>query len=167
MALLNRGSLKPTEIRTRLDEVDAQILRILQRDGRTTNAELARRVGLSPPSVLQRVRKLEECGLIKGYMALIDQEKVGFKLQVIAMVSLALHQEQPIERFRQEVAEIEEVLECLHVSGDFDFLLKVVVPDMSSYEKLVREKLSSINGVGKIQSCFVLAVNKQTTRLPI
>lgn len=169
MALLTREPMKAPEsrVRIRMDEVDAQLLRLLQQDGRITNAELARRVGLSPPSVLQRVRKLEESGLIKGYVAILDQEKIGFKLQVIAMVSLALHQEQPIERFRQEVADIQEVLECLHVSGDFDFLLKVVVPDMASYEKLVREKLSSINGVGKIHSCFVLAVNKQTSSLPI
>ena len=151
----------------RFDDVDLHILRLLQQDGRITNAELARRVGLSPPSVLQRVRKLEEQKLIKGYTAILDHEAMGFNLVVMAMVSLAFHQEQPIERFRKAVPKMPEVLECLHVSGDFDFLLKIFVADMSSYEEFVRLRLSAIKGVGKIQSCFVLALNKHTTVLPI
>ena len=154
-------------MRDSFDEVDLNILRLLQENGRITNADLARRVGLSPPSVLQRVRKLEDQKLITGYTALLNREAMGFGLVVIAMVSLALHQEQPIERFRKAARSMPEVLECLHVSGDFDFLLKIVVKDMKSYEQFIREKLSAIKGVGKIQSCFVLAENKQTTQLPI
>ena len=154
-------------MRDSFDEVDLSILRLLQANGRITNADLARRVGLSPPSVLQRVRKLEDQKLITGYTALLNREAMGFGLVVIAMVSLALHQEQAIERFRKAARSMPEVLECLHVSGDFDFLLKIVVRDMKAYEKFIREKLSAIKGVGKIQSCFVLAENKQTTELPI
>lgn len=150
-----------------LGDVDLEILRLLQEDGRITNAELARRVGLSPPSVLQRVRKLEEKRLVRGYTALLDHKALGFNLVVMAMVSLALHQEQPIQRFRNAVTKFPEVLECMHVSGDFDFLLKIVVTDMAAYEVFVREQLSAIKGVGKIQSCFVLAMNKDTTALPI
>ena len=150
-----------------LGDIDLKILRLLQDDGRITNAELARQVGLSPPSVLQRVRKLEDNGLVKGYTALLDHKGLGFNLVVMAMVSLALHQEQPIERFRNAVIKFPEVLECMHVSGDFDFLLKIVVTDMAAYEVFVREQLSGIKGVGKIQSCFVLAMNKDTTALPI
>ena len=151
----------------RLDDVDLNILRLLQQDGRISNAELARRVGLSPPSVLQRVRKLEEMKLVKEYTAVLDHEALGFKLVVMAMVSLALHQEQPIERFRKAVKDMPEVLECMHVSGDFDFLLKIVVKDMAAYEEFIRERLSAIKGVGKIQSSFILAMNKDTTALPI
>ena len=153
--------------RERLDAVDVQLLRLLQDDGRITNADLARRVGLSPPSVLQRVRKLEESGLVSSYTAILNADKMGYKLHVVAMISLALHQEQPIEGFRKAVVEIPEVLEVLHVSGDFDFLLKIVIRDMADYERLVRERLSAIPGVGKIQSSFVLAVNKDTTALPV
>ncbi len=156
-----------TKTRDRLDEVDLEILRLLQRDGRITNADLARHVKLSPPSVLQRVRKLEQSGIISAYTAVLDSQLMGYQLLVVAMVSLALHQEQPIEGFRKAVADIPEVLECLHVSGDFDFLLKIVVKDMAAYERLVRESLSTIQGVGKIQSSFVLAVNKDTTALPV
>lgn len=153
--------------RLRLDEVDIKLLRMLQKDGRITNVELAKRVGLSPPSVLQRVRRLEDNGLIKGFAGLLDPESVGFNLIVIAMVSLALHEEQAIERFRKSVVGFPNVLECLHVSGDFDFMLKIVVTDIHAYEKFVREDLSAIKGIGKIHSCFVLAVNKSTTDLPI
>ena len=132
-----------------------------------TNADLARRVGLSPPSMLQRVRKLEEGRFINSYTALLNPEQLGFSLIVIAMVSLALHQEAPIEQFREEVQDVPEVLECYHVSGDFDFLLKIIAKDMHDYERIVREKLSRISGVGKIQSSFVLGTTKSTTALPV
>ena len=151
----------------RLDATDLKLLRLLQEDGRTSNAELSRQVGMSPPSVLQRVRSLEQNGFIKAYSAVLGREEMGFGLIVVAMVSLALHQEQPIEQFRRSAVKFPEVLECLHVSGDFDFMLKIVAKDMNAYEKFVREKLSAIKGVGKIHSCFVLGVNKSTTELPI
>lgn len=153
--------------RERLDDVDLKLLSLLQAQGRITNADLSRKVGLSPPSVLQRVRRLEESGLISRYTAILDPEALGYQLRVVAMVSLSLHQEQPIEGFRKAVMDVPEVLECLHVSGDFDFLLQIVVRDMAHYEKLVRERLSTISGVGKIQSSFVLGVTKDTTALPL
>ena len=154
-------------VKTHLDETDVQILNLLQNDGRITNAELAKRVGLSPPSVLQRVRALEKAGLIRGYVALLDPERMGLRITALVMISLSLHQEQPIERFRRGIQEIPEIIECYHVSGDFDFLLKVVVRDMRAYEVLLREKLSKIKGIGKITTNFVLATNKQTTQIPL
>jgi Lrp/AsnC family transcriptional regulator, leucine-responsive regulatory protein len=149
-----------------LDEIDIQLLALLQDDGRITNADLAKRVGLSPPSVLQRVRILEKAGLIKAYTAILDSERMGFRITVFAMISLALHQEQPIERFRRGVLDIPEVMECYHVSGDFDFLLKIVVKDIRSYETLIREKLSKLKGVQKINSSFVYGTPKHTTKVP-
>ena len=151
----------------RLDQIDLKLLKLLQEDGRITNADLARKVQLSPPSVLQRVRKLEESGLVSRYTAILNAEKLGYHLCVMAMVSLALHQEKPIEGFRKAVIEIPEVIEVLHVSGDFDYLLKIMIRDMSDYEKLVRERISAIPGVGRIQSSFVLAVNKNSTAVPL
>lgn len=150
-----------------LDEVDVQILSILQSDGRITNADLAKKVNLSPPSVLQRVRNLENLGLIKGYFALLDAERLGYRITALAMISLSLHQEQPIERFRKAIQDIPEVLECYHVSGEFDFLLKIVVRDIRAYELLIREKLSKIKGIGQIKTSFVLAQPKSTTKLPL
>ena len=154
-------------MKTHLDEVDIQLLSLLQEDGRITNADLAKRVGLSPPSVLQRVRTLEKLGLIREYAALLDYERLGLRITALAMVSLSLHQEQPIERFRKAVQDIPEILECYHVSGEFDFLLKIVVKDIRAYEQLVREKLSRIKGIGQIKTSFVLATPKYTTRIPL
>jgi len=154
-------------MKTHLDEVDVQILAILQSDGRITNAELAKRVGLSPPSVLQRVRTLERAGLIKGYFALLDSERLGLKITALTMINLALHQEQPIERFRRAIQEIPEVLECYHVSGEFDFLLKIVVRDIRAYEVLMRERLSKIKGIQQIRTSFVLGTPKYNTQIPL
>lgn len=132
-----------------------------------TNVELARRVNLSAPSVLQRVRKLEESGVIQGYAAKIDPLKLGFSLTVLAQVSLALHQVRPIEQFRAAVDKIDEITECYHVSGEYDFLLRVVVADVASYEAFVREKLSRIAGIGKIHSCIVLSTTKSAAPIPL
>jgi len=154
-------------MKTHLDEVDVQLLALLQQDGRITNADLAKKVGLSPPSVLQRVRVLEKAGLIKGYFGLLDAEKLGLRITALAMISLSLHQEQPIERFRRSINEIPEVLECYHVSGEFDFLLKIVVKDIRAYEQLIRERMSKIKGIQQIKTSFVLATTKHTTQIPL
>lgn len=150
-----------------LDDKDYDILQILQQDGRITNAELAKRVELSPPSALQRVRYLERAGYIRGYAALLDAEKLNLKITVLALVSLALHEEQSLEQFIASFKEIREVLEVHHVSGEFDFLLKIVVEDMRHYETLLREKILRVKGVGQIRSSFVLGTPKFTTALPI
>ena len=154
-------------MKNNLDEVDIQLLSLLQSDGRITNADLAKAVNLSPPSVLQRVRALEKAGLIRGYHALLDHERLGLKITAMVMITLALHQDMAIERFRRAVLDIPEILECHHVSGDFDFLLKVVVRDMRGYEAFVREKLSRIKGVGQIRTSFVLGTPKSTSEIPL
>lgn len=154
-------------MKTHLDDVNVQLLSLLQQDGRITNADLAKKVGLSPPSVLQRVRVLEKAGLIKGYHGILDAEKLGLRITALAMVSLSLHQEQPIERFRRSVMEIPEVLECYNISGEADFLLKIVVRDMRAYEQLVRERLSKIKGIQQIKTSFVLSTTKHTTQIPL
>lgn len=157
----------PTKPMRHLDEVDVQLLSLLQADGRITNADLAKAVNLSPPSVLQRVRTLEKAGLIRGYTALLDADKLGLKITALAMISLSLHQEQPIERFRRSVQDIPEILECYHVSGEYDFLLKIVVRDMRAYEALIRERISKIKGIRQITSSFVFGVPKHTTQIPL
>lgn len=150
-----------------LDEIDVHLLSLLQRDGRITNADLAKTVNLSPPSVLQRVRALENAGLIRGYHAHLDAERLGLRITAMVGITLSLHQDMAIERFRRAVQEVPEILECHHISGDFDFLLKVVVRDMRAYESFVREKLSRIKGVGQIRTSFVLGTTKHTTEIPL
>jgi Lrp/AsnC family leucine-responsive transcriptional regulator len=153
--------------KSHLDDVDVQILVLLQSDGRITNADLAKQVNLSPPSVLQRVRNLEKLGLIRGYHGLLEPERVGFKITAWVQVTLALHQEQPIERFRKSIRELPEVLEVYHVSGDYDYLIKVVVRDMRAYEVFIRERLTKIKAVQQVRTNFVMATTKHTTQLPI
>jgi Lrp/AsnC family transcriptional regulator, leucine-responsive regulatory protein len=154
-------------LKANLDEIDLQILRLLQADGRITNAELAKRVGLSPPSALQRVRNLERKDLIRGYHAILNNEKLGLPIAIIAMISLSLHENRAIEQFRKAIDNIPEVVECYHVSGDYDYLLKILVSDIRAYETLIRETISKIRGIRQITSSFVLAVPKHTTQIPL
>jgi Lrp/AsnC family leucine-responsive transcriptional regulator len=156
-----------TSTKTHLDEKDVQILSLLQGDGRITNADLAKKVNLSPPSVLQRVRALEKAGLIRGYVALLDPDRLGLKITALVMVTLSLHQERPIEQFRKQIQDIQEIQECYHVSGDFDFLLKILVRDIRAYEQLIREKITKIKGIQQIKTSFVLGIPKQTTVVPL
>jgi Lrp/AsnC family leucine-responsive transcriptional regulator len=156
-----------TPVKTHLDDKDIQILNLLQTDGRITNADLAKAVNLSPPSVLQRVRALEKAGLIRGYVALLDPDRLGLKITALVMISLSLHQERPIEQFRKQIQDIPEIQECYHVSGDFDFLLKVLVRDIRAYEQLVREKFTKIKGIQQIKTSFVMGIPKQTTVIPL
>jgi DNA-binding Lrp family transcriptional regulator len=153
--------------KTHLDEKDIQILALLQEDGRMTHAEIGKRIDLSPPSVFQRVKALEKAGVIRSYVALLDQDRLGLRLVAWVGISLALHQEQPIEKFRKSIVEIPEVLECYNISGDSDFLMKVVVRDMREYERFLREKLVKVKGIGQIKTNFVLGTPKSSTKLPI
>jgi len=150
-----------------LDEIDQRILQILQGDGRITNADLAKAIQLSPPSALQRVRRLEKAGYIQNYTALLDPEKLGYTITVWALISLSLHQDRPVDVFRQGIEAIPEVVECYNVSGEFDFLLKILVEDIRGYERLMHDKLSRIEGVRQLQSCFVLSTTKHTTHIPL
>lgn len=117
--------------------------------------------------MLQRVRKLESGGYIRRYTTQLNAQKLGYALEVIAMVSLTTHQGQPIDDFIAGIEQVPEILECYHVSGDYDFMLKIVATDMQDYERILRAGLSSIKGVGKIHSCFVMSRCKEQSLLPV
>ena len=110
---------------------------------------------------------LEKAGLIRGYFALLDADRLGLRITAWVHITLSLHQEQPIERFRRSIQDIPEILECYHVSGDFDFLIKVIVRDMRAYEAFVREKLTKIKGIQQIKTSFVFGTNKYTTQIAL
>lgn len=156
-----------TKTLDRLDRVDMEILRMLQDDGRITNADLARQIGLSPPSVLQRVRKLEDSGLVGRYTAILNPGAMGYQVRAVVLITLFKHDAASLEAFKKEVVDIPEVLQVAHLSGEFDYMLQVMVRDVGSYENLIRKRLSNIPGIGKIQSSFVLDSPKDTTALPI
>lgn len=150
-----------------LDEVDAAILRRLQADGRLSNVELARSVNLSPPATHARLRRLEQQGFIRDYVALVDREKLGYDMLCFVNVSLQLHQFEAIERFYRAVADMPEVLECYHVTGEFDYLLKVAIHNRRDLERFIVKRLTPLPGVARIYTSLVLNEMKSTTAVPV
>jgi len=151
----------------RLDATDRRILEILQAEGRLPNARIAERVGLSPPSVHERIRKLEAKGVIRGYAAMIDGARVGLRTEVYVAVALSLHRRERIEEFRTAILAMPQVLECHHLTGEEDFLLRIVVPEIGDYEDFLLHTLTRVEGVSKLKSAFVLSTLKRDTRLPL
>lgn len=151
----------------RLDAIDLRILAALQEDGRLTNVELARRVNLSPSPCLARVKALENRGLIRGYVALCDPLALGLTLNVFISVSLERQRKDALETFEQRVAEHPEVMECYLMTGDSDYLLRLVVPDMQALERFIVDHLARIPGVANIRSSFALKQVRYKTALPL
>ncbi len=150
-----------------LDKTDIKILNILQENGRITNAKLAAEVGISPPAMLERVKRLEAAGVIKKYLTILDHKKTGFGLMAIIIISLSLHQISSLQQVKERLIILEEVLECYQLTGDVDFMLKVAVRDMQSYTDFINDKLSSIPGIQNIRTSFVLETLKNTTKLKL
>ncbi|MEZ4770500.1 MAG: Lrp/AsnC family transcriptional regulator [Caldilineales bacterium] len=150
-----------------LDDIDRAILRALQTDGRVANAELARLVNLSPPAVHARVRRLEEQGIIRHYAAVLDRESLGFDMLCLVSIRMERHQRADIERLRAAVLDMPEVLECYHLTGEFDYQLKVVVHNRKELERFVVDRLSTIEGLAHIRTSLVYSEIKATTDLPV
>ncbi len=151
----------------KLDKVDLQMLDILQREGRISNAELARRISLSQPATHARLKRLEQSGLIRSYMALLDRERLGFEMLCFVHVTLEKHQPDQVKNFHAQVANMPEVIECYHVTGDYDYLLKVVMRHRRDLEDFLVDKLSRIAGVGRVHTSVVLREVKETYALPL
>lgn len=147
--------------------VDRQILEILQEQGRIPNVQLAERVGLSPPAVLERVRKLEEKGVITGYAALVDRKKLGMGTVSFVAVSLNLHQKDSIEYFHEFVSSCSNVRECYHIAGSDDYMLKVFSKDIDDYENFLLHSLTRIKGIDKVKTMFVLSTLKREIGVPM
>ena len=150
-----------------LDATDWKILRELQRHGRLTNVELASRVGLSPPPCLRRVQALEKAGVIAGYRALLDPLELGLTVSVFIQVTLERQVESALEVFERAIQARPEVMECYLMTGDADYLLRVVVSDVQALERFILDFLTRIHGVGNIRSSFALKQVKYQTALPL
>jgi DNA-binding Lrp family transcriptional regulator len=150
-----------------LDDIDRSILVALQGDGRLSNLDLSRSVGLSPAATHARTRRLEAAGVIRGYTAIVDSEATGFDLLCLIAITMQLHQAAGIERTKTALRAMPEVLECHHVTGQYDYLLKVALRDRRALERFVVEKVTPLPGVARIQTSIVLAEVKHTTALPI
>ena len=147
----------------KLDSTDVKILEIMQQDGRITTKALADQLNLSTTPVFERVKRLERDGIIKQYVALLDNRKLGLMLTVFISISLTKHSRSYLEKFVKEVNQYPEVMECYHIAGNFDFLLKIVVKNMEIYEAFILNKLSTIANLGQVQSSFVLSKNIHKT----
>jgi len=151
---------------SRLDVTDWTILNELQADGRITNVELARRAGISAPPCLRRVRALEEAGIIKGYRAILDQKKLGFEVTCFAMVHLASQAEADLAAFEARIRAWPMVRECWVLSGDIDFILKCVAPNLAAFQALVGE-LTSLPNVRNVRTALTLDLVKDEPIVPI
>ncbi len=150
-----------------LDDLDKAILHCLQTDGRMSNVDLAAQVNLSPPAVHARLKRLEGRGYVRHYVALLDREKVGYDMLCFIHVNLQLHQPEQVENFRQVIQQMPEVLECHHLTGEYDYLLKVVVHNRQDLERFVVKRLTPIPGIARIHTSLVLSEVKVTTALPL
>ena len=150
-----------------IDDIDRALLCILQSDARISNADLARQVNLSPPAVHARIRRLQELGVIRSYVAVLDREALGFEMLCLIAIRMERHQRPDIERVRAAVGQMPEVLECHHLTGEFDYQLKVVVRNRKELERFVMDRLSTIPGIGHIRTSLVFSEIKATTELPV
>lgn len=152
---------------TKLDQIDRKILDILQKNAKITNAQLSKEIGLSPAPTLERVKKLEQTGVIKSYHARLDPTKVGMGVSTFVHVSLKGHNKQNINVFLDAINSIDEIIECHHITGTGDFILKVIAKDISSYQNLMLEKVSEISVVDNMQSMVILSTFKDSKSMPI
>jgi len=148
-----------------LDPIDRRILALLQQDAKRSQAEVAKEVGLTAPSVNERIRKLERAGYIRGYAALLDDRKLGY--DITAFVEVFVEHPKFETAFIDAVAELDEVLECHHITGEFSLLLKVKVTDMAAFRRLLIEKLNTIRGVRQTRTVMVLSTWKEQHRIKV
>ena len=150
-----------------LDTTDKAILKLLQEDAKLTNKLLSLKLSLSVTAIYERVKKLEKLGVINRYVALLSKEKIGKSFVAFCHIKLVQHTQENVKRFEKEVVEIEEVLECYHLSGDYDYLIKVHVENMEAYRNFMISKLTNLNHIGSTHSMFMINEVKHTTALNI
>jgi Lrp/AsnC family transcriptional regulator, leucine-responsive regulatory protein len=154
-------------MKIKLDAIDRKILELLQTNSNITNAQLAQEIGLSPAPTLERVKKLETSGVIRSYHAVIDGASVGLGVSTFVMVTLKGHNKENIEKFMKAIRKIDEVVECHHVTGQADFILKIVAADIPAYQNLMLEKVTNIEVVDSLQSTVILSTFKDSKVLPL
>tara|TARA_B100001113_G_scaffold113632_1_gene92355 strand:+ start:495 stop:953 length:459 start_codon:yes stop_codon:yes gene_type:complete len=151
----------------RLDKIDKKILIILQRNAKITNSKLSKEIGLSPAPTLERVRKLESNGIISGYHAKLDKSKLGLGVSTFVMVSLKVHNKRNLLSFLDKIKDLDNIVECHHITGSADFILKVVAENIESYQDLMLEKINEIDVADSFQSLVILSTFKDNKVIPI
>jgi len=151
----------------KLDEIDLKIIKILQEDGRMTNLELSAKIGLSPGPTLERVKKLEKSKVIEGFHARLNKKKVGLGVSVMIQVSLSRQVENVINKFIHKVMKINEIVECYQITGNADYLIKVVVADIPAFEKLIADKFSKFDEIGQMHTMLIISEVKNEPVMPL
>ncbi|WP_111683050.1 Lrp/AsnC family transcriptional regulator [Winogradskyella tangerina] len=150
-----------------LDQIDKELLKLLQKDCKQTNKALSNALGLSVTAVYERIRKLENNGIISNYVAILDKKKVDKSFAAFCHVKLVQHSQDYVMKFEREVRNLDEVLECYHISGDYDYLLKVLVEDMEAFREFMVKKLTKIDHIGSTHSMFMISEVKCTTAITL
>ena len=151
----------------KIDNIDRTILRMLQENSKITNAYLSKQIGLSPAPTLERVRKLEKKGIISGYHAQLNLSKIGLGVSTFVLVSLKEHNKKNINIFLDKINKVKNVIECHHITGTGDFILKVVSENIASYQKLMLDKVSEIEATDSLQSMVILSTFKDNKVMPL
>jgi len=146
-----------------IDKTDKSILKLLQQDARMTIKEISKQLNLSATPIYERIKKMEKAGIIEKYVALVNANQLGKKLNAFANISIKEHSKAAVQEFVSEIEKFSEVMECHYVSGNCDFLIKVLVEDMEAYNHFVMEKLSAVPNIGKVETLFSLSTSKKTT----
>ncbi len=147
----------------KFDAIDRNLLELLQGDSKQTNKELSNKLILSITAVYERIKKLEKAGVIEKYVALVNKDKVNKSFVVFCSIKLLQHTQDYVVKFERDVAKLGEVVECYHISGDYDYLLKVLVEDMEAYREFMVKKLTTIDHIGSTHSAFMISEVKHTT----
>jgi len=150
-----------------LDAIDKQILNFLQKNSKANVKEIALKIGLTQTPTYERIKRMEKNGVIQKYVAVLNKEKVGFNVEVFCQVSLLVHSKELITKFENAVQKLDEVVECFHVAGNYDYLLKVIVKDMNSYQLFLKNKLSVLDSISNVQSTFVMTSTKENILLKL
>ncbi len=151
----------------KLDTTDRRILNFLQKDSKITTKELSMHLDLSPTAVYERIKKMEKEGIIKGYFAQIDRRRTGRGFFVFFQIKLIQHRHEYVVKFEREVIRFDEVLECYNVSGDYDYLLKVMVKDMTAYHDFINDKLTRMDHIGSAHTTFIIHEVKNSHIVPV
>ncbi|MCG8274621.1 Lrp/AsnC family transcriptional regulator [Aquamicrobium sp. NLF2-7] len=152
---------------TQIDAIDRKILRALQADGKISVGELADRVGLSPSPCARRIRLMENAGVIKGYAAIVDQKKVGLPISAFASIKLERQREEDLDRFEEAVSRWPEVLDCYLMTGQRDYLMRIVAADLEAYERFIKDRLTRLENIASIETSFALGQVKRSEVLPL
>lgn len=152
---------------SKLDRIDCNILEIVQREGRISNADLAKRIHLSPAATHTRLRRLENERYIEGYKAKVNREKLGFNMLCYVHIGLQTHSAEELEKFRDALREMPEVLECSFVTGDFDYLAKVILKDQQDLERFILEELTHLSGVSRVSTNLIVSEIKSASHIPV